>query len=224
MKTIKGVVKITNNHILDMKVYSEDNVISINIIPRFKDLWDRIKRSWNHFMGKPSLSDIIFSKRELDDIAKEIWKMSNNFKNEIVFNVEKTRNDAILPRKSLESAVGYDVFTPEDFSLRPGQRILIDFGFRVGQIPGYEIQMRNRSSMGWKKGVMMILGVGTIDPDYVGSIMAPLLNIGNEWIHFKRGERIAQIVIKETSNVSLKEGKVDINTLRGTGGFGSTGN
>lgn len=59
--------------------------------------------------------------------------------------------------------------------------------------------------------------------DYRGDIMAPLINMGNHYITFKRGERVAQMVFKRVPYVKLEEGEVDTKTIRSTGGFGSTG-
>jgi len=139
------------------------------------------------------------------------------------FKVEKAFPEAIMPTKSHLSDVGWDLYTPIDFSLLPGEVKRIDFGIIIEILPGYEIQVRNRSGVVWKYNVMMALGQGTIDTDYRGHIMAPFYNFGTEQINFSRGDRLAQMVIKKVYDIELKEGKVNTNTKRGTKGFGSTG-
>jgi len=70
---------------------------------------------------------------------------------------------------------------------------------------------------------MMTLGTGVVDTGYRGSILAPFHNFGTEQMQYRRGYRLAQMVIRKVEDMKLVEGKVNTNTDRGDGGFGSTG-
>lgn len=137
--------------------------------------------------------------------------------------VEKLRDDAFIPEKAHFSDSGWDCRLPDDTYIEAGGLKLIKLGFRIQLPRGWECQMRNRSGIVANHKVMLALGVGTIDTDYRGEIMVPLYNFNNQPNHFKRGTRITQMVFKKIDVVQLKEGKVDIETERGEGGFGSTG-
>ena len=143
--------------------------------------------------------------------------------NEIKFKVEKMSEDAHIPTKKYKSDSGYDVYTPISFILKPMEMKLIDFKIKIETLPGYEIQMRNRSGMVTNYHVFMLLGVGTIDEGYRGNIMAPFINFGDKEVMFNKGDRIAQIVIKKTENVELVEENINLETDRGEFGFGSSG-
>lgn len=225
MESIKRLVKSSSEYNIQLGLKEgENDTIHLAMMPIYgHGFWKRLKRTWGFLKGSVTeITSFKVTNKDCMGLAEELWKMANDIP-EIVFNIEKTRDDAILPEKTIKNDVGFDVYTPESFSLLPGERKLIDFGFKVETLPGYEIQMRNRSSMCWKKGTMMVLGVGTIDPDYRGHIMAPFLNIGRNNVSFNRGDRVSQMVIKRVTNVSFFEGKVNMDTLRNTGGFGSTG-
>ncbi len=162
-------------------------------------------------------------------IDKDFNKFTNIIKNKKyhqsakIFNVEKVFDDAFIPIRSHKSDAGWDLRSPFDITIQPKSMSLIDFGIRIEIADGYEIQARSRSGIATKFHTMLALGVGTIDSGYRGSIRCPMYNFGDNPIQFKRGNRIAQLVIKKTENISLAEGKVNMDTDRGQNGFGSTG-
>lgn len=140
-----------------------------------------------------------------------------------IVKIEKLRDDAFIPEKAHPSDSGYDCRLPDDIIIPAGEVMLVSFGFRIELPRGWECQMRNRSGIVAKQKVMLALGVGTIDTDYRGGIMAPLYNFGNEMKKFKRGTKVTQMVFKKIDRIRVVEAPVSLETERGEGGFGSTG-
>ena len=131
----------------------------------------------------------------------------------------------IFPRYQSKYAAGADLqaVVEEDLVLKPGQRELIPTGLRIELPEGFEAQIRPRSGLAAKQGITIVNAPGTIDSDYRGEIKVLLINLGHSDYTIKRGDRIAQMVICPvvTANFIIQE---SINeTLRGRGGFGSTG-
>lgn len=136
--------------------------------------------------------------------------------------VERIREDAFMPVKAHETDSGYDIRIPDGLHLRPNELKLVEMGIRLQIPPGYECQVRSRSGMPMKHGVMFVLGVGTIDQDYRGEVKVPLWNFGEKRVFLDRGTGVAQLVFQPVQKIRLKEASVSIDTERGEGGFGST--
>jgi dUTP pyrophosphatase len=139
--------------------------------------------------------------------------------------VEKLENakDIYLPEYQTEGASGADVRAAEDTILEPNEVKAISTGLRL-EIPyGYEIQVRPRSGLALKHKVTVLNAPGTIDSDYRGELKILLVNFGKENFFIKRGERIAQLVVSPVTKANFIEGKVNFDTKRNSGGFGSTG-
>lgn len=130
-----------------------------------------------------------------------------------------------LPVYETEGASGMDLraLLEEDVILRPMERKLIGTGLYI-QLPfGYEAQIRARSGLSIKKGITLVNGIGTVDSDYRGELLIPLINLSEEEFTIKNGDRIAQMVIMSCCKVKLKKVETLENTERGEGGFGHTG-
>ena len=140
-----------------------------------------------------------------------------------LIKIEKLREDAFIPEKAHETDSGYDCRIPDDLHLLAGELKLVKLGFRLELPNGWECQMRGRSGISTKYKVLFALGIGTIDTGYRGEVMLPFINMNSEPVMFPRGTKMSQIVFKKIDIVRLKEDKVDTDTDRGTGGFGSTG-
>lgn len=106
---------------------------------------------------------------------------------------------------------------------RGGRPVLIRCGFAMALPPGYEAQVRPRSGLASKFGVTMPNAPGTIDADYRGEVMVPLINLGPEPYIVKHGARIAQMVIAPVARAAVALVSDLDDTPRGAGGFGSTG-
>lgn len=157
---------------------------------------------------------------------------------------------ALLPSYQSKGASGFDVaaysiikaYTPnskadelfikecnrrlekDKFEILPNERYLISTGLTLADCPAnLELQLRLRSSIGLKKGLIMPNGIGTIDSDYRGEIGVILYNPTNVPVTIKKGERIAQIVPCEVKQYIIEQAHEVTNTERGSGGFGSTG-
>jgi dUTP pyrophosphatase len=140
-----------------------------------------------------------------------------------IIKIEKIREDAFIPERAHETDSGYDCRIPENIILRAGQLIVVSLGFRIQLPRGWECQMRSRSGIASKYSVLFALGIGTIDNEYRGEIKIPLINASNTMVRFDRGTKISQMVFKKIDRVRIMEDKIDTNTDRGEGGFGSTG-
>lgn len=110
----------------------------------------------------------------------------------------------------------------EPLTVEAGGRVLVPTGVRVGLPSGYEAQVRPRSGLAVKHGITVVNAPGTIDADYRGEIRVALVNLGTEAYTIVRGDRIAQLVVSPVTTAQFREAALD-ETLRGAGGFGSTG-
>lgn len=128
-----------------------------------------------------------------------------------------------LPAYATAGAAGMDVLSAEDVTLDPGARHAVSTGLSVAIPDGYEIQVRPRSGLAFKFGVTVPNTPGTIDSDYRGELKVLMINHGTEPFPIKRGERIAQLVLAPVVQAAWQEVDVLDDTVRGSGGFGSTG-
>lgn len=129
-----------------------------------------------------------------------------------------------LPRYAHEGDAGLDLFSAEDLSLAPFERVLIPTGIAVAIPEGYAGFVQPRSGLAIKKGLSLVNTPGLIDSHYRGELKAIAVNLDPEnTIKIARGDKIAQLVIQAVAAVELVE-VVDLDeTARGEGGFGSTG-
>lgn len=133
-----------------------------------------------------------------------------------------------LPAYATEGAAGMDVraaiAADAPLVIEPGARALVPTGFVVAIPDGFEGQVRPRSGLAARHGVTCLNTPGTIDSDYRGEVKVLLANFGVEAFAVTRGMRVAQIVIAPVVRVSVVETQdMPGATMRGTGGFGSTG-
>lgn len=134
-----------------------------------------------------------------------------------------------LPAYATPGSAGMDLYAAltesEPATMAPGARALIPTGIRLHIPPGYEGQVRARSGLALKYGIGLVNAPGTIDSDYRGELRILLINLGDEPFTISRGDRIAQVVVAPVTRAELIVVPTDEldNTLRGTGGFGSTG-
>jgi dUTP pyrophosphatase len=132
--------------------------------------------------------------------------------------------DLPLPSYATEGAAGLDLRAAlaGRLVLGPGERALVPTGLRFAVPAGYEAQVRPRSGLALRHGIVLPNSPGTIDSDYRGEVQVILWNAGPEPFAIERGDRIAQLVIAPVAHVELEESALD-ETPRGGGGFGSTG-
>jgi dUTP pyrophosphatase len=130
-----------------------------------------------------------------------------------------------LPEYMSEGAAGADVCAAvdTDVTLAPGERALVPAGFTLAIPAGYEVQVRPRSGLALRHGVTLLNTPGTIDSDYRGPVGVLMINLGTEPYVVRRGERIAQLVVAPVARALFDEDAEQGETVRATGGFGSTG-
>ncbi len=128
-----------------------------------------------------------------------------------------------LPAYATEGAAGMDVVAAESLVLAPGARHAVATGFAFAIPDGYEVQVRPRSGLALKHGVTCLNTPGTIDSDYRGEVKVILANLGAKPFPIERGDRIAQLVAAPVQRAVFDEVYDLDNTVRGSGGFGSTG-
>ena len=130
-----------------------------------------------------------------------------------------------LPTMATVGSAGCDLAAAveRDVVLEPGQRELIPTGFSIAIPEGYEAQVRPRSGLALKHGIVLPNSPGTIDSDYRGELKVIMMNAGSEPFTVRRGDRIAQLVVAPVVRVEWSETERLDDTRRGAGGFGHTG-
>jgi dUTP pyrophosphatase len=145
----------------------------------------------------------------------------------IALKIKRKENtqDLPLPKYMSVGSSGMDLYADiqEDVSISPQEVKLISAGIYIDIPLGYEAQIRPRSGLALKHGITVLNTPGTIDSDYRGLIQIILINVGSEPFLIKRGDRIAQMVIKEVVQAEIEEVVELEDTSRGEGGFGHTG-
>lgn len=139
--------------------------------------------------------------------------------------IKRLHEKANHPLYQTEHAAGMDLEAriDEPMQINPHERVIVPTGIAIALPPGYEAQIRGRSGMAAKFGVMPANGVGTIDADYRGEIGVILLNTSDEPFVIEPAMRIAQMVVTKYERVEWDEVEELDETERGTGGYGSTG-
>jgi len=133
--------------------------------------------------------------------------------------------DLPLPRYATADSAGMDLLAAvaDAVTLAPGERRLVPTGLAIALPPGYEAQVRPRSGLALKHGLTVLNAPGTIDADYRGEVGVILVNLGQEPVGLRRGDRIAQLVVAPVSRARWEEVSGLAPSERGAGGFGSTG-
>ncbi|MBQ1197690.1 MAG: dUTP diphosphatase [Spirochaetaceae bacterium] len=137
----------------------------------------------------------------------------------------KTQDDVILPSYKTSGAAGADIcaFLSESIVLKVGERFAVPTGLSFEIPDGFEIQIRPRSGLALNHGVTCLNAPGTIDSDYRGEIKVVLINLGDKDFEINNGDRIAQMVVAPVVQCNFEVVKELSSTVRGEGGFGSTG-
>ncbi|NQT45915.1 MAG: dUTP diphosphatase [Candidatus Omnitrophica bacterium] len=133
--------------------------------------------------------------------------------------------DLSLPRYATDGSSGMDLYADVEGEvvLETGSIQLISTGLYIAVPRGYEAEIRPRSGLALKHGISLVNSPGTIDSDYRGLLSIILINHGKDPFVVKRGERIAQMVIKEVTRARWEEvGELE-ETVRSSGGFGHSG-
>ena len=139
--------------------------------------------------------------------------------------VKKLKPSVKLPSYKTNGASGMDLmaYIDKSIELKPGESCLVPTGLSVAFPKEYEIQIRPRSGLAAKNNISVLNTPGTIDSDYRGEIKIILFNHGSENFIINNKDRIAQMVLTPIIKMELEETKELPESIRGEGGFGSTG-
>ena len=135
--------------------------------------------------------------------------------------VKKLSEDATLPYRGTEWSAGFDLSASRPETIPAGGRKLVHTDISVACPPGTYARIAPRSGLALKKGIDC--GAGVVDADYRGEVGVILFNLGEEDLEVKKGDRIAQLILEKISMAAVEEVKELSKTVRGAGGFGSTG-
>ena len=135
------------------------------------------------------------------------------------------QNSMPLPRYHSEQAAGFDLAADLDdaLTLPPMGRAAVPTGIAIEIPRGFEGQVRARSGRALAEGLALVNAPGTIDPDYRGEIRVIVINLGDQPIVIRAGDRIAQLVIAPVAHAELVESDTLAPSNRGDGGFGHSG-
>lgn len=132
---------------------------------------------------------------------------------------DKLQEDAIIPQYQTIGSAGLDLHSILATTILPGERQLVGTGLRVNLPNGTEGQVRSRSGLAAKHGIIVLNAPGTIDEDYQGEIKVILYNAGDSTFSIEKGDRIAQLVVSQV----YKLAGYTLENTREDKGFGSTG-
>ena len=140
--------------------------------------------------------------------------------------IKKLNKNTNIPEYKTDGSSGMDLMAniEKPIILQPGEKKLISTGITIAIPNEYEIQIRPRSGLAAKNGISVLNTPGTIDADYRGEIKVILINLSKQSFKINNNDRIAQMVLCSIVKAELEEVQELPKTIRGTGGFGSTGN
>ena len=137
--------------------------------------------------------------------------------------IEKLHKEAEIPTYSYDDDACCDVSVVEDYTIKPGQRIMARTGIAIEIPSGYEVQIRSRSGLAWKQGLVVLNVPGTVDSQFRNEIKLLLINLGDKKITIREGDRMAQICVNPVYKINFIGVDKLSDSDRGLGGWGSTG-
>ena len=146
--------------------------------------------------------------------------------NETIMNevlVRKLADDAVLPEREHPDDAGADIASHEDMVLAPGERGVVGTGLSIAFPAGWLCYVVPRSGLALKDGITIVNAPGLVDAGYRGELKVILLNTGSKPFHVCKGQRIAQLVFQRCELAGFREVEGLPDSVRGEGGFGSTG-
>lgn len=159
-----------------------------------------------------------------------IFQAQNSLNNKIIMTILKIKKldnlkEIPLPKYETQGSAGMDLRASidEDLILKSGETALVKTGFAIALEKGFEAQVRPRSGLALKNGITVLNSPGTIDSDYRGEVCVILINHSKIDFKIERGMRIAQMIIAKYEQAQIVEVEDLDETVRGSGGFGSTG-
>lgn len=163
---------------------------------------------------------------ELGFDMKDLQKEFENYQPKLDLGYVKLNENAIIPFYNYSSDSGFDLYSTTDLEIPPFGRVLVPTGLAFDIQDGYEIQVRSKSGLALKQGLMVLNSPGTVDNGYTGEVQVIVFNTNNYIVTIPKGMKIAQAVLCPVVNgkwVNLVEQKTINEKERGENGFGSTG-
>ena len=139
--------------------------------------------------------------------------------------IKRLFKEVSIPKYETLGSSGMDIaaYIEKEIEIAPGEKAIIPTGFSLSIPRGFEVQIRPRSGLAAKKSISVLNTPGTIDADYRGEIKIILINLSKAKFLVQNGARIAQMVVCPVVQAELEEVSELNETIRGEGGFGSTG-
>jgi len=157
---------------------------------------------------------------------RELEEEKENYTPQIEVEYRKSNEDSIDPKYAYESDSGFDLYSVDEHWLNPFDRKLIPTGLHISIPEGYEIQVRSKSGLALKQGLMVLNSPGTVDQGYLGEIQVILFNTSNKKVKIEKNQKIAQAVFSPVVSGKwikfLEKNKLESKD-RNENGFGSTG-
>lgn len=139
----------------------------------------------------------------------------------IKVKIKKIKDNAIIPKYAHEGDAGVDLYSTEDYTLKPRERVLVSTGISMAIPEGYVGLIWDRSGLAVKNSLHVLAGV--VDSGYRGEVCVVLKNLGHEDFNVTEGMRVAQMLIQPVISAIIEESDSLDETSRNEGGFGSTG-
>ena len=159
---------------------------------------------------------------DLDKLDEDM----RNYKPKLGLGYTKLHPDAVTPKYNYGSDSGFDLHSTQDLEIPPFGRILVPTGLSFDIKDGYEIQVRSKSGLAIKQGLMVLNSPGTVDNGYTGEVQVIVFNTNNHTVTIPKGMKVGQAVLCPVVNgdwVDLEERSIVANKDRNNNGFGSTG-
>jgi dUTP pyrophosphatase len=162
----------------------------------------------------------------IKDLEDAYLEAQNSLSNRLTLPYHKISSDAVDPSYNYETDSGFDLHSIEEIHFLPFERKLVPTGLSFDIPEGYEIQVRTKSGLAIKQGLMVLNSPGTVDQGYTGEVKVILMNMNNHELTVTKNQKIAQAVlcpvvsgkwINLVSSTSINQKE------RGSNGFGSTG-
>jgi len=197
-----------------------------NDLELFKQETDNIKKMFSDANFDDDDIDYNQIMDELGVDVKELEKEFDNYTPQLELGFTKLHPDAVEPKYNYESDSGFDLHSTDEIVIPPFGRVLVPTGISLDIKDGFEVQVRSKSGLALKQGLMCLNSPGTVDNGYTGEVKAIIFNTNKESFTITKGMKVAQAVLCPVVNgkwVNLVQ-KDSINEKeRGDNGFGSTG-
>jgi len=157
---------------------------------------------------------------------KELEREMEEYIPKMEVQYTKSNVDSVDPKYAYESDSGFDLYSVEDKWIHPFDRVLIPTGLHMDIPEGYEIQVRSKSGLALKQGLMVLNSPGTVDQGYTGELQVILFNTTNQKVKIEKGQKIAQAVFAPVVSgkwITLINSDSIKDKDRSDNGFGSTG-